>query len=157
MAKTKSGNTVLSESQVRAQAISLRNAGKTRQEVARALGRSLCWVQKWWQRYKHGDSLNDKSRPGRPPCLNSRAKDLIRKAMGRRHQSCHRLSQRLKNLGEHVSKDTVHHYLTQKLGLGIQEAESPSTHHSAEREEVGLRKKVRLAHPKGLGKLDFLR
>ena len=65
-----SGNATLSESQVRAQAISLRNAGKTRQEVARALGRSVRWVQQWWKRYKHGDSLNDNPRPRSTILLN---------------------------------------------------------------------------------------
>ena len=41
MAKTKSGKATLSESDLRAQAIALRNAGKTRQEVAQSLGRSV--------------------------------------------------------------------------------------------------------------------
>lgn len=117
MAKSKSGKANFSESELRAQAIALRNAGKTREEVAQSLGRSVRWVQKWWQRYKKGDSLHDKPRSGRPSCLTSRAKDIIRKAKGKRHQSCRRLSQRLKNLGETASKNTVHRYLTKKLGL----------------------------------------
>lgn len=117
MTKGKSGITTLSESQRRAQAIALRNDGKTRQEVAKSLGRSVRWVQKWWQRHKHGESLDNRPRSGRPPTLSARAKDLIRKAKDKRHQSCRRLSRRLKNLGEKVSKDTVHRYLTKKLGF----------------------------------------
>ena len=70
----------------------------------------------WWQRHKHGDSLNDKQRLGRPSCLSSRAKDLIFKAKGKRNQSCCRLSQRLKTL-EKVFLMTLHRHLTTKLGF----------------------------------------
>lgn len=117
MAKQKSGKAALSEPQVRAQAIALRRAGKTCREVAQDLGRSIRWVKKWWQRYQSCDSLEDMPRAGRPSVLSPRAKDLIRKAKGKRHQSCRRLSRRLKNLGEEVSKSTIHRFLTEKLGL----------------------------------------
>ena len=60
MTKGKSGITTLSESQRCAQAIALQNDGKTRQEVAKSLGRSVRWVQKWWQRIKHGESLDNR-------------------------------------------------------------------------------------------------
>lgn len=117
MTKTKVGEATLTESQVRAQAVALQKADKSRREVAESLCRSVRRVQKWWQRYIDGKSLNDKLRSGRPSVLSVRAKDLIRKGKGKRHHSCGRLYQRLKRLGENVSKDTVHRHLTKKLGL----------------------------------------
>jgi len=110
MAKAQSGNVTFSEVQLRAQAVALRKAGKTCKEVATSLGRSVRWVKKWWKRYQVSDSLDDKPRTGRPSVLTARAKD-------KRHQSCRRLSRRLKNLGENISKDTVHRHLTRKLGF----------------------------------------
>ena len=73
-------------------------AGKTCREVAQDLGRSIRWVKKWWQRHQSCDSLEDKPCAGRLSVLSLRAKDLIRKTKGKRHQSCRRLSRRLKNL-----------------------------------------------------------
>uniref|UniRef100_A0A3Q1E982 Amine oxidase n=1 Tax=Acanthochromis polyacanthus TaxID=80966 RepID=A0A3Q1E982_9TELE len=43
---------------------------------AEALGRNICWVQKCWQRVNKGGSFKDL------------AKDLMRKAEGKRHQPC---------------------------------------------------------------------
>ena len=117
MAKAQSGKVTFSEVQLRAQAVALRKAGKTCKEVATSLGRSVRWVQKWWKRYQVSDSLDDKNRTGHPSGLTARAKDLIRKAKDKCHQSCRQLSRRLQNLGENVSKDTVHHHLTKKLGF----------------------------------------
>ena len=116
MAKAQSGTGKLTESQLRAQAIALRNAGKTHKEVARTLKKSVRWVVKWSQQWKKGEGLENRAKSGRPRVLTARAKDLIRKGKDKRHQSCRRLSRRLKNLGENVSKNTVHRYLTENLG-----------------------------------------
>ncbi|KAE8279860.1 hypothetical protein D5F01_LYC21991 [Larimichthys crocea] len=56
-------------------------------------------------------------RAGHPSVLSLRVKDLIHKAKGKRPQSCHRLSRKLKNLGEAVFKCTIHLFLIEKLGL----------------------------------------
>lgn len=117
MEKAKSGTASLSESELRAQAVALRNAGKSCQEVAETLMRSTKWVQKWHQRWKRGYNLQDQPRSGRPKVLSARAKDVLRKAKDKRHQSCRRLTRRLKNLGENVSRNTVHRYLTKNLKL----------------------------------------
>ena len=108
MARSKSRRGKLSESQLRAYAVAPENARNTRRKLADSLGKSVRWVQKWTQRYKQHGSLADQSHSGRPSALCARAEDLIRKAKGKRDQSCSRLSRRLRNLGEPVSKNNVH-------------------------------------------------
>ena len=117
MGKPKPGNTKLSKPQLRAQAVALRKEGKTAQEVATSLGMSVRWVRKWSRRYKEGVGLADQPRSGRPSFLTTRAKDLIRKAKGRRHQSCRRLSRRLQNLGEPSVQEYCPSLSDQKTGL----------------------------------------
>lgn len=82
MAKSQSGKAALSEYEIFAEATALQNAGKTHQQVAQALGR----------RGGQGTTKNDPSKT----CLvqdvqlanwpTARAKDLIRKTKGKRHQ-----------------------------------------------------------------------
>ena len=113
MGNVKSGNDKFSACyMLRAQAVTLRRLGKSRQEVAKSLGRNIRWVQKWTKPHEQGGGLHDQSRFGRPSVLSSaRTKDIISKAKGRRRQSRKQLSRRLKHLEETVSKNTVHHHV----------------------------------------------
>ena len=138
MARTNSGKTQLSESQLHAEAVALRNAGKSRKEVATSLRKSVRWVQKWTQRFKHGAGLEDQPRSGRPSVLTGRAKDLIRKAKDRRHQSGRRLSRRLANLGETGSKSTVHRHLTRTLGFWAYKIRKIPRLTEVQKEKVGM-------------------
>lgn len=116
MARTKFGKTNFREIQLRARAVALKDAGKTYAVIAKDLGRSMRWVKKWVQRFRECGDLEDKPRAGRPSVLTNRIKDVIRETRGKRGKSCRKISRRLHNLGEQVSKDTVHRYLTKGLG-----------------------------------------
>ena len=90
---------------------------KTNHEIAETLGKSVRWVKKWFNRFNKDGSVQDRPKSGRPTKLTSRVKEIIRKTKGRRNQSCRRVTKRLRNLGEQVSKTTVNEYRRKKLGF----------------------------------------
>ena len=85
MAKARSGTAKLSELGLCKQAVAQRNAGKSCIEVAKTLERSVRWVQKWYERRKRGNNLQDVAHSGRPKNLTAWAEDIARKAENKRH------------------------------------------------------------------------
>ena len=106
---------ILTKDQLRSRSIGMIEAGMTQKSAATACGMNLRTVERWWQRHRHGCSLQDKPRSGRPSALTAVAKIVIRKSLDRRGFSTRKLSSKLSAKGYPVSHTTVNTYLRQKL------------------------------------------
>lgn len=103
--------------ETRAEAVGMIKAGKTIKDVSKAMDIAYRTIQNWWARSKKGESLKTKQRCGRPKILSKRAKIIIAKSVGKRRQSTRKLAKRLTGKGDRCSKNTVHRYLKNSLGL----------------------------------------
>ena len=103
--------------EVRAEAVGMVRAGMTIRQVARDRGIPYRTVQNWVSRKRSGESLETKGGKGRKKILSRKAKIVIAKSVGKRHQSTRKLAKRLSAVGEGCSKDTVQRYLQNNLGV----------------------------------------
>jgi transposase len=107
----------MSRLELRCRAIGMLEAGSTQVKVAESLGVSLASVKRWWKRNSVGESLEDRSRSGRPSAISRVAKIVIAKSVGKRRQSTRKLASRLTQKGYPVSRESVRRYLKKDLGL----------------------------------------
>ena len=103
--------------ETRATAVGKIQSGKTIREVSKNMDIPYRTVQNWWARSKLCKSLQNKPRSGRPKVLSTRSKIIISKSIGKRRQSTRKLAKRLTGIGENCSKNTVHRYLRESLGV----------------------------------------
>ena len=85
-------------------------------DVANSLDKPLRTVQRWWSRYKRGETLQHVPGAGRPSKISRVAKIVIAKSLGKIRQSTRKLAKRLKQRGHEISKSSVHRYLKQTVG-----------------------------------------
>ena len=85
--------------QVRSEAIRMLKAGITQINVARKLQVTIRTVKIWCSSYRDGQSLETKSRSGRPHKLNRANKIVFAKSLGKNRQSTRKIAQRITNTG----------------------------------------------------------
>ena len=105
------------DSEVRGRAVGMIEAGMRQKNVAKSLGISLRTVEYWWQTYKKTGSIQKQKRSGRPKILGRLEKIIISKSLGKKRQSCRKLSKRMKSRGLEGSKSTINLYLRKELGV----------------------------------------
>ena len=105
----------LDKVEVRSRAIGMLLSGKTQKNVALSLGKDVSTIQRWWYKHKAHKSLQHRRGAGRPKKLSRVSKIVIAKSLGKRHKSTRSMAKKLTNMGNAVSKDTVHRYLTKDL------------------------------------------
>ena len=103
--------------EVRGRAIGLIESGMQQKKVAKAVGVSLRTLEYWWANYKKTGSVSKKKRTGRPKILGRIEKIVISKSVGKKRQSCRKLSKRLQAKNLQGSKDTINRFLRNDLGL----------------------------------------
>ena len=103
--------------EVRGRAIGMIEAGMKQKKVAEAVGVSLRTLEYWWANYKKTGSVSKKKRTGRPRVLGRIEKIIISKSVGKKRQSCRKLSKRMRAKNLQGSKDTINHLLRKDLGL----------------------------------------
>ena len=91
-------------------------SGVSKQNVALDLAVTVRSVKRWWSTYKHGISLETKTRSGRPPILKRIKKIIIPKTLTKRRQSTRKVAVRLNTSGDPVSHMTVYRYLKDSIG-----------------------------------------
>ena len=111
---------------IRSEAIGMLRSGVTQQNVALDMDVLLKSVKRWWSTYKKGESLETKTRSGRPPILNRVMKIVISKSMGKGRQSTRNIARRLNTDSNPVFHMTIYRYLKNCRRFSVQEAKNPS-------------------------------
>ena len=101
--------------EVRNRAICMLLSGKTQLNIANMLEKDIRTIQRWWSRYQENQMLQH--RTGRPKKLDRVSKIVISKSLGKSHKSTRNLAKKLTSMGNPVSKDTVHRYLTKEFSV----------------------------------------
>ena len=92
-------------------------AGMKQKRVAEAVGVGLRTLEYWWANYKKTGSIEKKKRTGRPRILARIEKIVISKSVGKKRQSCRKLSKRMQAKNLQGSEDTINRFLRKDLGV----------------------------------------
>ena len=95
----------------------MKEAGRKQKRVAEAVGVSLRTLEYWWANYKKTGGVSKKIRTGRPKILGRIEKIIISKSVGKKRQSCRKLSKRMQAKHLQGSKDTINRFLRKDLGM----------------------------------------
>lgn len=107
----------LNEAQIRTQAITLLEEKYSYSVIAKKLGRSKSWINKWANRYKQNENetLQSRYKGGRKSVLTTAAQKLIKQSKYVRGQSLRKLERRLKDKRLAGCKETIRQYMRTTL------------------------------------------
>ena len=102
---------------IRLRAVGMLESGISQEQIAKTLGVTARTIWNWKRRHEFGNSMDDKPRSGRPTKLTRVPKIIIKKSIGKRWKSTRNLAKFISTKSVAISKDTVHRYLRNTLGV----------------------------------------